>query len=118
MTPTPAPTPVPLRLPPGAELYNFIYRSTNPAYLVQDIATVRLSNGFYIDAGWFPEHDPNGAYQVRVFYETPDRLMGQKLTLRSVDELVQALESLSWHYSREFAASSSSRTSNYTANVA
>lgn len=117
MTTNTTPTPVELRLPPGAEVYNFLYRTANPVYLVQDILTVRLTNGYCIDAGWFPEHDPQGAYSLRVFLDTPDRQMGQKLSLRNIDQLIQAVQQLAWHYSGNIAAAASGQTNDIKAAI-
>lgn len=103
--------PVNLRLPPKSEVYNFLYRSTDPAYRTQDVLTVRLANGIYIDVGWYPEHDPNGAYELQIFVESPNHLLGQPLLIKDIDQLIQTVEYLSAHYSRTIAAASSSSNS-------
>ena len=38
-----------LTVPGGCEVYNFLYRTRDPEYLVQDQLTVALPNGFFID---------------------------------------------------------------------
>jgi hypothetical protein len=86
--------PVSLNLPQGAEVFNFLFRSTNPDYLVQDVLSVRLPNGICLDAGWFPEHDPNGQYHVRVYHEQREHDPLFEDATRDIDELTQFVEFL------------------------
>ena len=58
--------PIDLILPDGSAVYNRLFRTTDPAYLTQDVLAVRLPNGRMIDAGWFPEHDPAGSYLITI----------------------------------------------------
>jgi hypothetical protein len=88
--------PVDLNLPDGCELYNKLYRTSNPDYLVQDILVVRLLNGFVIDVGWFPEHDPNGNYVIVVADGKDDEL--REIRAKSADEVRQYVEFLAARY--------------------
>lgn len=92
-------TTINLELPVGSAVYNRLYRATDPAYLTQDLLSARLPNGFMIDVGWFPEHDPNGAYILSVF-DPWDEIIAEHST-RSVDEVKQWVEWLSSHYYRK-----------------
>ena len=58
-------TPLSLKLPRGAEIaFNSLYDSKQPILLIQDVLFVSLPNDIYIDVGWYPEHDPSGAYRI------------------------------------------------------
>jgi len=93
--------PVDIRLPPGAEVANYIYAQMDLEDLTQDLVAVRLPNGYFVDAGWYPEHDPNGRYVVRVFLETWDRqALDKPFTTRETKEAVRAIENLAERFSR------------------
>lgn len=51
---------------PGCTVTGYLYDSADPRDLGQDMIEVRGSNGVTVDAGWVPEGDPDGAYQVAV----------------------------------------------------
>jgi len=82
------------RVPEGARVYSFLYRTADPEYLTQDVLAVSLPNGFYIDVGWFPEHDPGGSYVIRVFYQYWDAQQILPIQVKTVDEVIQVVESL------------------------
>ena len=103
--------PVKLRLPPGSETYNFLYRTRNPEYLVQDVLSVSLPNGFCIDVGWFPEHDPAGHYCIRVFQEHPDAQKIPPIESRNLDDVIQTVESLAARFNAPAVFTSSSSES-------
>jgi hypothetical protein len=46
--------PIPINLPPGAEASNYLYPEMDIEDLGQDVITVRLPSGFFIDVGWYP----------------------------------------------------------------
>lgn len=51
---------------PGCTVTGYLFGSDDPSDLGQDMVEVCGSNGVTVDAGWVPEGDPNGAYQVAV----------------------------------------------------
>lgn len=51
---------------PGCTVTGYLYDSNNPVDLGQDMVEVMGTNGVTVDAGWVPEGDPNGAYQIAV----------------------------------------------------
>lgn len=100
--------PVSLNLPENAQVYNFLFRSRDPAYLIQDLLTVRLQNGFCIDVGWYPEHDINGSYLIRVFRETWDNQIGNPIKTSDLNAVEQIVQQLAWNYNfREVVFSAS-----------
>jgi len=84
-----------------AEIYNFLYRTKNPEYLVPDILTVALPNGYHIDVSWYPAHDPSGHYYVRVFWEYADEQRITPIETNDIDELLSIVRQLSELYSLE-----------------
>lgn len=62
--------PFPLELPTVSqcEVIGFLYESDDPAELGQDMLEVHLASGVTIDAGWYPEGDPSGAYTVKAWH--------------------------------------------------
>ena len=102
--------PVTLRLPPNCKVQNFLYRTREPEYLVQDLVTVVLPNGYYLDVGWFPEHDPRGSYVVRVFREYWDSQQIAPYSTRNIEEVIRLLEDLSRRFSQESIAHSTSES--------
>src|SRR2546425_500703 len=71
--------------------YNFLYRSRDPDYLVQDILSIQLTSGYRIDVSWWPEHDPNGRYYLSVFFDGDDVPIEEPRELRSVDEVIESV---------------------------
>src|SRR3990172_510537 len=59
--------PIRLILPRGAEASNYLYPVMEREDLTQDVLTVELPNGYFIDVGWYPEHDESGSFWIRVF---------------------------------------------------
>lgn len=62
--------PFQFELPKGCEakVVGFLYEADSAAELGQDMIEVQLANGVSIDAGWYPEGDPDGAYDVSVWH--------------------------------------------------
>ena len=79
---------------PVAGVSSFLYRSPNPDYLGQDQLTVALHNGYYVDVSWHPEHDPTGAYIIRVFFEFADNEQINPIQIRDLDEMISKVQSL------------------------
>ena len=93
--------PIHLNLPPGSECSNYLYQNLDIEDLTQDLLTVKLVTGFYIDVGWYPEHDPRGRYVIRVFHGTWDnQKLNRPITTRYVGEVVAHVEALARHYCR------------------
>ncbi len=99
------------RVPAGAKVYSFLYRTTDPEYLTQDILAVTLPNGFYVDVGWFPEHDPTGRYVIRVFYQYWDAQYISPVEVATVDEVVLTVERLADQFNSDVVATSSCSSS-------
>jgi len=93
--------PVKLNLPDGTRVYNFLYRTRDPEYLVQDQLSVALPSGHIVDVTWAPEHDPDGEYIVRVFYEYWNNQRVPPVRLRGIDDVVQLVEELAEHFNKE-----------------
>src|SRR5688500_409041 len=85
---------VPLHLPQGCtpETVGFLYDSQDPAELGQDMLEVRLANGVAINAGWYPEGDPQGSYRVAVRRE--GRLLVPPSKWSSACETAEEVEQL------------------------
>jgi hypothetical protein len=86
--------PVELSLPEGCETYNFLYRTRDPEYLLQDQLTVALPNGVFIDVAWTPEHDPNGHYVIRMFYKCWDNQLLSPREERDIERVVAIVKYL------------------------
>lgn len=99
------------RVPDGSRVYSFLYRTKNIEYLTQDVLAVSLPSGFYIDVGWFPEHDPDGCYVIRVFYQYWDAQHIRPVKVKTVDEVVQAVELLAERFNSDVVATSNSASS-------
>jgi hypothetical protein len=104
--------PISITIPAGAEISNYLYPDLDVSDLTQDIVTVRLPTGYYIDVGWYPEHDPNGHFVVRVFRGTWDcQQLPRPFESRYAHEVVRAVEQLADHFSGSVVrASLSGRT--------
>jgi hypothetical protein len=93
--------PVSLNLPLGADVANYLYQELQVEDLTQDMLTVRLQNGYFIDVGWYPEHDPKGRFLVRVFEGTWNRQrLENPIETRNISEVVFITEMLADHFSR------------------
>ena len=92
--------PIQLNLPPGAEVFNRLYETRNPELLDEDLLTIRLENGFCVDAGWFPAFDPHGTYVVRVFYEYGDADVRDPIYVADVREVADIVERLCARFGR------------------
>jgi hypothetical protein len=92
-------TPVPIQIPDDARLTNHLYRSTDPELLDADLVTIGLRNGYFIDVGWYPEHDPRGRYVIRVFWQYGDDQQIPQIEKHRVDDVVLCAEQLAEHFS-------------------
>jgi hypothetical protein len=102
--------PVKPRVPEGARVYSFLYRTTEPEYLTQDVLAVSLPSGFYIDVGWFPEHAPTGHYVIRVFYQYWNDQKINPIRVKTVDDVVQVVESLVDRFNSATVATASTKS--------
>jgi hypothetical protein len=94
-------TPIDIKIPGGAEVASGLYVGMELEDLTQDLVTVRLPNGYFIDMGWYPEHDPAGQYVVRVFWQFWDRqVLDSPYTTPGLDRAVLAVETLAERFSR------------------
>lgn len=102
--------PIPIDIPPSAEMVNHLYDTRNVEDLTQDIATIALENGCYVDVGWFPEHDPNGTYWIRVFWEYWDYQLRDPICVRDPFEAADMAGKLAFHFDRRQVPTSPSST--------
>jgi ABC-type amino acid transport substrate-binding protein len=65
--------------------------------LSQDLVQITLGTNYGIDIGWYPEHDVNGDFVIRVFYETFDNCIIEVKT-KTVDYVRVIVEM----FSKEF----------------
>ena len=64
-----------------------IVSTDNTNALDQDLLEVELKNGVFIDVGWYPEHDVNGEFFIRVFHENwENQLLAEPFTTKHQDE--------------------------------
>ncbi len=79
---------------PGVVVRGEVFESKESAVLLEDLVEVELPSGKFIDLGWYPEHDVNGEYVVRLWsrddpkseesFRTPDL----DRALRRIERLV------------------------------
>jgi hypothetical protein len=99
--------PISITVPQGAEISNYLYPDLDISDLTQDMVTVRLPTGYYVDVGWYPEHDPNGRFVVRVFRDTWDcQQLPRPFESKYPHEIVAAVEQLADFFSRDVVKSS------------
>jgi hypothetical protein len=93
--------PLAIDLPTGAQLSTYLYPEMDFDDLDQDLITVRLPNGYFIDVGWYPEHDPNGRFVVRVFFEFWDGQQPMRpFETKDPIQARMAVEKLAEHFSK------------------
>lgn len=104
-----------LTLPPHAVILNYLYHDMTPADLTQDMLTVRLANGYYIDVGWYPEHDPSGEFFIRVFHGCWDRqAFDRAIKVRAIEQVRFHVEKLAQRFSQEIVAFSSAQSKSHS----
>jgi hypothetical protein len=94
----------------GVKIKSFLFAKMNPDYLVEDVLTVALPNGYFITAGWHPAHDPKGGYVIRVFWEYADNPAQFPVTARTTDEVVVMVQELAYRFSQRQRPSSPTTT--------
>jgi hypothetical protein len=101
-----------LNLPPGSVQRGRIYRDSGVKYGLGDVLEVELSSGYTIDLGW-DENDRDKPFRVVVYREYfGDRCVD--FSVATVDEAVEAVESLALRLSEPIVYSSrSSSCSHY-----
>jgi hypothetical protein len=93
--------PINIRVPQGSEIANYLYPEMDLDDLDQDLITVRLPSGYFVDVGWYPEHDPRGRFVTRVFQGAWDnQKLDKTLETRNISELIFNVETLAEHFSR------------------
>src|SRR5438552_5832543 len=86
--------PVKLELPADATvLFNSLYRSTDPAFLTQDVLAVQLADGSVIDVSWYPEYDPSGAYTITRYQGSWDNQI-ETVERRDIDQVIRDVQRL------------------------
>lgn len=71
-----------------------IHAPTDVSFLTQDMLEVELADGVIIDFGWYPEHDPNGAYGVVALQGHPDRPIGKPYCTKDPKAVIAKIEAL------------------------
>ncbi len=66
----------------------------SPDDLTQDIAIVGLRNGYCVDVGWYPEHDPSGEFWIRVFWECWNNQVIEPIRTRDAYQAARLVEQL------------------------
>ena len=64
--------PIPIDVPATARWTSYLYANMKPTALHQTMAVVRLSNGFMVELGWFPENQADGRYFIVVSLDGED----------------------------------------------
>ena len=54
---------------PGVRIKGTLYESLDADVLLQDLLEMEMPGGKTIDVGWYPEHDPNGRFRVRLYQD-------------------------------------------------
>ena len=76
----------------GCQVRGFLYESDDPAEMGPDMIEVELANGTLIDCGWYPDGDPNGAYEITVTKGMRDLIT--PLSVRTIENASEVIQSL------------------------
>jgi hypothetical protein len=98
---------MPLNLPEGSTTVNYLHKEMTVEDLTQDLVTVQLPTGYFIDVGWYPEHDSNGDFWVRVYYGSWDQQMRDPIKVKHLFQVKQFVEKLAQLYSAPIVLASS-----------
>ena len=100
--------PVQLRLPKDAVvIYNALYPTTQPSYLTADLFAARLPGGVIIDAGWSPECDPHGTYEVFTYRGAFENQIEPEFASTDLQAVVSQIERLATKHSGTINVTSS-----------
>ena len=80
----------------NCKVVGYLYDDPDPQGRGQDMVEIRLPNGIVIDAGWYPEGDPNGRYRI-AFHQGAERLR-ENVGTQDIDELARKIERYVGHY--------------------
>jgi len=98
---------------PVVAVSSFLYSGQSPEYLGQDQLTVELPRGYVIDVSWYPEHDPQGHYVIRVFFEFADQERMLPRRARDFKQMIEIVQELAVRFSEpEIAVSTSTEVAN------
>lgn len=92
----------------GRVIFNRLDEHAGLDDLTQDMLAIAIPNGYQIDVGWFPEHDPHGQYLVRVFHRYWDNQVANPVRTRNAFEAADTAVRLAAHYSRPIVPTSAS----------
>ena len=97
--------------PDVVNLRGELVSSDDVATLDQDILEVELSNGVFIDVGWYPEHDVDGQFHIRVFLEAwENQLLVEPISTKDHHEAERIVKQLISHFSGPLISQSLSST--------
>lgn len=90
--------PIPINAPLGARTSSYLYPQMSVSELHQTVAVIILDNGDVVQAGWFPENDPNGKYAIELSFNGYE----DEIELETKDpyEVIQVMENLAVRLSR------------------
>ena len=103
--------PLQLDLPENSVFTSRLYPSLDPGFLLEDLVVVELHNGIIIDAGWYPEHDPEGEYVVRVYSPNWSEQIGPAARARDPLAVREIVEGLAKNYTKDVVSDSKSTES-------
>jgi hypothetical protein len=103
-------SPIEIRVPQGATIANCLSGDLTCAELGQDLVYISLKNGYSIDVGWFPEHDPAGKFLVRALWEHEELA---STTARTAAHAAQIAQNLATEFSGTTIAVSKSQTTTF-----
>jgi hypothetical protein len=77
---------------PGAEIiFNELYETSDPGALRQDLVSIKLLDGTFIDVGWYPQFEPAGCFKVTQYDSLWERPI-QVFKTRDVNEVVKIVQ--------------------------
>jgi len=77
----------------GVVVRGEVFDSNESAVLLEDLIEVELPAGRFIDMGWYPEHDVDGEYVVRL-WSRDDPRFEQRFRTRDVTRALRFVERL------------------------
>jgi len=76
-----------------------LYPTKQPSYLTADLFAAKLPGGVVIDAGWSPECDPHGNYEVFIYRGAFENQLEPEFASDNLEEVVLQIERLARKHS-------------------
>lgn len=80
-----------LKLPKGVESIGCLRTTEDPWQLDEDMFQVKLPGDIRIHVGWYPDLDPEGEYQLRVFQCRWENKLEPDFVSREVSDIEQGI---------------------------